>query len=134
MSIYRKFLFNKLGRDGVLEKWTREGVKPKTVHLNDAAFTHSLLEKLKEETQEVVEHKNPTELKEELADVIEIVRQIAKNAGISMEDIEKARADKFAKWGGWDKRLFVEWAEFPEGHPTIDYCLKNPDRFPEIVE
>lgn len=130
----RKFRFNKLVRDGVLEEWTQENVIAKVVFLDNKEFTQALLHKLQEETQEVVECTQKEHLKKELGDVLEIVHQIAKNAGISIEEIEETRKEKLAKYGVWEKRLFVEWATFPVEHPTVDYCSNNADRFPEIVD
>ena len=133
MPTMRKFSFNKLGRDRLFKKWLSEGVIAKTIILDDAAYFNSLKDKLLEEAQEVAVA-TPHELQEELADVLEVVHAIAQAAGFSMESIEKARETKYEVRGGFQERTFVEWAQFPEGHPTIAYCLQNADRYPEIVD
>lgn len=128
----RTFRFNKLGRHGIYKRWLNEGVTAKLRPLDDAAYRASLLEKLQEETTEVIQAANPQELKEELGDVLEVIHALAQDAGFSFESVDEERKKKREQRGGFEQRIFVETVEFPEGHPTIAYCLQHPHRYPEI--
>ncbi len=74
-----------------------------------------LKDKLLEESQEVFEAYNKedkTDLKEELADVIEVIDAILYHNKISLEEVLKIRDLKRAKKGGFEKGVFLEYIDY----------------------
>lgn len=66
-----------------------------------------LISKLFEEALEVRNATAPNEKVEELADLFEVFRAIAKSEGISVEEIEKAADQKRRKVGGFEEGLIL---------------------------
>lgn len=64
-----------------------------------------LRKKLIEEATEVNETFDPDKLTEELADVMEVIRAIASDAGITMKQVEKARKIKLSERGGFKRGI-----------------------------
>jgi len=62
--------------------------------------------KLREETEEAVAA-GPGELLDELADVIEVIHAFTLAAGYSLADLDRARADKAARRGGFTRGLVL---------------------------
>ena len=60
--------------------------------------------KLDEELEEYHEEQNI----EELADLLEVIRAIAVARGYSLEELERVRAEKAAKRGGFEKRILLK--------------------------
>jgi uncharacterized protein YabN with tetrapyrrole methylase and pyrophosphatase domain len=93
--------------------------------------------KLEEEVEEVLSAATAKDIKEEISDVIEVLYSIAKYYGLQIEHIEKKRLQKQAERGGFSKGLFVDFIEVEENNesqPVIEYCLSQPDKYPEIIE
>ena len=61
-------------------------------------------EKLNEELAEYQEDKSI----EELADLLEVVRAVARARGSSIEEVEDIRRRKAEKRGGFEKRILLE--------------------------
>lgn len=99
----------KLVRDRIPEIIeTNEPVKVITKRLNDKEYLLALLEKLKEETEELKLALEKTgNISEEMADILEIIYAISKFKMIEYSDIENIRLAKRIKRGGFDKRLFL---------------------------
>lgn len=60
---------------------------------------------MKEECDEVIDSKNTFELFEELADLLEVIKSIANK---TIDDIIEIANQKRLKWGGFEKRIFLE--------------------------
>ena len=45
---------------------------------------------------------------EELADLLEVIRAVTVARGYSLEDLERVRAEKAAKRGGFEKRILLK--------------------------
>jgi len=101
-------VFNKLVRDGIPEKIKSNGEVAETRVLNDKEYRIELYKKLYEECGEVVDGITVDDRVEELGDVIEVVRTIAKLEGKSLEDIIKVADAKRTKRGGFEDRIFLE--------------------------
>ena len=96
-------IHNKAIRDKIPEIIKKEGHSCNVKTLSDEGFLAELEKKLSEEITEYQDGKNP----EELADIIEIIYQIAKLGGISKEELEKIRIKKFEERGGFEDNLFL---------------------------
>ena len=74
-----------------------------------------LKDKLIEESQEVFEaytKEDKSDLKEEIADVIEVIDAILYHNKISLEDVLKIRDVKREKKGGFEKGVFLEYIDY----------------------
>lgn len=63
--------------------------------------------KLLEEVKEVIESSSPNEIKEELADLLEVMLKKAEINNIFFTDIEKTRIQKKETKGGFDTKTFL---------------------------
>ena len=64
-----------------------------------------------EEAQELLESESGKDVLNELSDIEELVRTIAKNNGFSLAQIEQHRIEKLKERGGFEKKLFLESVE-----------------------
>lgn len=110
----KKYSHNKLVRDRIPEIIEQHGEEYETRILGKKEYAKALKEKLVEEAKEVVGAKDG-ELPSELADVLQLVQDIAANAGVPLEDIEQTRKDKEARNGGFKRRIFLVWSSRPQG-------------------
>ena len=102
--------FGKLVRDRIPALIAAEGRRPVVERLSTSRRRPALLEKLAEECSEAAaasEH----ELPEELADVVEVVRALCEDLGISLAEVVALADEKRARRGGYDEGLFLVRAE-----------------------
>lgn len=131
----RRFKIGTLVRDKMPERIQKLGGFVEMHHLDPEDHIHYLKLKLKEEAEEVCKAENPKELKEEMADVLEVLYALSKKFGLRWEHIEKERLQKRDNRGGFKKGTFVEFVEVEssdDSHPLVQYCLENSDKYPEI--
>jgi predicted house-cleaning noncanonical NTP pyrophosphatase (MazG superfamily) len=102
-----KIVYNKLVRDKIPEIIRADGKKLKSRVLNDEEHLEALLKKLEEECRELIEARNI----EEMADVHEVLNALAETLNITKEELEKVRATKANKRGGFQQRIFLEEVE-----------------------
>lgn len=118
-----KKIFNKLVRDKMIDIYKHD-VENK-ISASDYSVRymepHETLEKLKdkllEESQEVFEaytEIDKTHLKEELADVIEVIDAMLYHNKISLEEVLAIRDAKREKRGGFETGLFLESIDYFE--------------------
>jgi predicted house-cleaning noncanonical NTP pyrophosphatase (MazG superfamily) len=100
-------IYNKLVRDKIPAIIAADGKKLKTRILNDEEHLQALIKKLSEELVEFEEVLSV----EELADLQEIIHALADAIGSSKEELEKVRAKKAEKRGGFNEKIFLEAAE-----------------------
>ncbi|OJW51765.1 MAG: hypothetical protein BGO67_05470 [Alphaproteobacteria bacterium 41-28] len=137
MTPTRRFKVATLVRDKMPDRIQQLGGSVEMHLLDPEDHINYLKLKLKEEAEEVCQADNPKELKEEMADVLEVLYALSKKFGLRWEHIEKERLQKRDNRGGFKKGTFVEFVEvesFDDSHPLIQYCLANPDKYPEILE
>lgn len=99
----RKIKYHKLVRDLIPEIIASSDKTCTTAILSDADYLTMLDAKLNEELAEYQESKSM----EELADLLEVMRAVAKARGSSMEEVEQIRREKAIKRGGFDKKLLL---------------------------
>ena len=136
MTCKRRFRMETLVRDKMPKRLEKLGVFVEGYPLNSKDLLDHLKLKLQEEVDEVLNATTAKDIKEEIADVMEVLYSIAKYYGLQTEHLEKKRIQKQAERGGFTKGLFVEFVEVDdsdEPHPVIEYCLSQPDKYPEIV-
>lgn len=101
MNIIR---YNKLVRDCIPEIIEASGKTCVTEILSDADYLKMLDAKLDEELAEYHRDQNI----EELADLIEVIYDVARARGYTLEQLESVRAEKAAKRGSFEKKLLLK--------------------------
>ncbi len=101
-------IFNKLVRDNIPNIIKNNGEESIIRILDAAEYRKELYKKLLEECNEVINSKNKGELLEELADVLEVIRSIAKLENNELDDVIEISDQKKLKRGGFEKRIFLE--------------------------
>lgn len=99
-------IYNKLVRDKIPEIIKAAGEEPVTRTLSDEEYLKALVAKLGEEYGEFKEALNV----EELADVQEVILALA-DIIASHQELEKVRAEKAAKRGAFQDKIFLERTE-----------------------
>ena len=95
--------YNKLVRDRIPEIIEASGKSCVVETLDDSDYLRAIDAKLDEELAEYHREQNL----EELADLMEVIRVAAVARGYTVEELERVRAEKAAKRGGFEKKLFL---------------------------
>lgn len=95
--------YNKLVRDRIPEIISAKGDCCKTRVLSDDEYAKMLDLKLDEECAEYQADKSV----EELADVLEVIYAIAKNKGLSTEELNQIRLEKAEKRGSFNEKILL---------------------------
>jgi len=101
-----KNIYNKLVRDKIPKICEEDGEIPEYYILSQARFRQELKKKVVEEAKELL-GADESQLKNEIADVYEILLNLAKAFGIKWSEIEKFRQEKNKKRGSFKKRYFL---------------------------
>ena len=96
--------YNKLVRDRIPEIIESSGKSCTTEILSAGEYLRMLDAELDEELTEYHKDQNI----EELADLLEVIRAAAVARGYTIEDLERVRAEKAAKRGGFEKRILLK--------------------------
>lgn len=96
--------YNKLVRDHIPEIIEASGKTCVAEVLSDEEYLKMIDAKLDEELAEYHKDQNV----EELADLLEVIRAAAIARGYSVEELEKVRAEKAAKRGGFEKKILLK--------------------------
>jgi hypothetical protein len=76
--------------------------------------------------------KTATELGEELADVLEVLKALCTTNNISFEEVVHIQEQKKKERGGFDGRIYNAFVEIDSSNKAIDYYLARPTQYPEI--
>ena len=101
-------VYNKLVRDNIPHIIKENGQMPITRILEIDEYKKELEKKFYEEYEEVIQASNSEERIEELADVLEIIRSLAKIENKTLEDIINMANQKNKKRGSFDDMIFLE--------------------------
>ena len=132
--MFRKFQQNKLWRDKAIDMAESKGSKIHWTRLEDAAFSEQLKIKFMEESQEVCATQSKEDLIEELGDILEVMNAFGSIYDFTLQDVCDVRDKKHQERGGFQGRKFVTIAECPTGSYLENYCLKEPKKYPEIID
>lgn len=100
--------YNKLVRDKIPEIIRKDNAIPKLSILSNNRFKKELKKKLVEEAKELANAKDRTALTTELADVLEIAKNISREEKIDWKSVEGARKERQRKRGGFKKKIFLK--------------------------
>jgi len=96
----------KLVRDRIPEIIAADrGETPPSRVATEKEYRELLVGKLREETAEYLESRQP----EELADILEVVFALGRADGLSPEELENLRREKARARGGFEKRLAMDF-------------------------
>ena len=96
-------VYNKLVRDKILEIIKDNGQKSTHKILTAEEYAVELTKKLVEEVEEYKKDKNT----DELADIMEVVYALASLHSCAAEELEKIRAEKAEKRGGFERKIVL---------------------------
>jgi predicted house-cleaning noncanonical NTP pyrophosphatase (MazG superfamily) len=97
-------VFNKLVRDKIPDIILADNQLPVTRILKDDEYVEALNSKLLEEVNEYLDGNNINEI----ADILEVIRAIVEQQGLTMEEIEEKRVKKAEKRGAFKDKIFLE--------------------------
>jgi len=100
-------IYNKLVRDKIPEKIKSNGETPIIEILNDTEYKKELEKKLFEEYNEVIESSSEDRI-EELADMIEVIRALAKLENKTLDDVITVADKKTEKRGAFKEKIFLK--------------------------
>ena len=106
-----KRIYNKLVRDNIIDKITNNDEIALYRVLDDIEYKKELLNKLKEECNEVIDAFNngtSADMVMELADVLEVINYLAKSINVNMQEVDNVAMMKKMKNGGFDKKYYLE--------------------------
>lgn len=96
--------FNKLVRDRIPDIIKSSGKSCSIEIFSNDDYLRMLDAKLDEELAEYHKDQNI----EELADLLEVIRAATIARGYTLDDLERVRAEKAAKRGGFEKRILLK--------------------------
>lgn len=99
--------YNKLVRDNIPNIIEAKGEKPIIHILNDDEYKAELEKKLNEEYQEVLKATGKDRV-EELADMIEVIKYLAKLEDATLDEVIAIAKEKSAKRGAFNDKIFLE--------------------------
>ena len=132
MTQTHRFKIDKLIRDKLPEIMRASGIRVVEHILEKDDYVKRLKDKLLEEAKEVIESKSETEICEELADLLEVIRALLKVYAIDFEHINHTAQKKREEKGGFDNRIYTEFVDIEADNPSLNYYKKQPDKYPEI--
>ncbi len=100
-------IYNKLVRDKIPNIIKEKGETPIIKTLNEIEYKKELENKLYEEYKEVIES-NGNDRIEELADMLEVIKALAKLEKRDLNDVLTIADEKSKKRGGFEKKIFLE--------------------------
>jgi predicted house-cleaning noncanonical NTP pyrophosphatase (MazG superfamily) len=98
----------KLVRDRDPDIIRESGRRPRVLTLSPVAFRRALMNKLREEVDELAAAHTTESLLEEAADVLEVLAAIAVEHGAALATIVDIARDKRDERGGFDLRLWLD--------------------------
>jgi predicted house-cleaning noncanonical NTP pyrophosphatase (MazG superfamily) len=123
----------KLVRDKIPEIIEATGGAPSVRQLDEKAFRQALDAKLTEEVRELLSAKDPADIVEEAADVVEVLRAIVGLHGKDLHDVMRVADEKRRLRGGFELRLFLQKASSKEALSFVvqDYLapLESGERY-----
>lgn len=100
-------LYNKLVRDKIPDIILSNNEKLITRILNDEEYKEALERKLNEEYNEVLKSSGKERV-EELADMLEVIKYLAKLENATLDDVINISNNKSLKRGAFDNKIFLE--------------------------
>lgn len=100
----KEIIYDKLVRDKIPEIIEKSGKQCEIEILSDEQYLEMIDKKLDEELAEYHKDQNI----EELTDLLEVIYVATKARGYAIEELEKVRAEKAEKRGGFNKKILLK--------------------------
>ncbi|MEK5414092.1 phosphoribosyl-ATP pyrophosphohydrolase [Paenibacillus odorifer] len=100
-------VYEKLVRDGIPDLIASQGKDFNTRILESKEYITELRKKLQEESKEYFQAASDEEALEELADMLEVIQALAETHGSNSVELEKQRAEKAKRRGGFKKGIYL---------------------------
>ena len=100
-------VYNKLVRDNIPNIIKTKGEEPIIKVLDDETYKKELEKKLYEEYEEVLEASGEERV-EELADILEIIKALARLQNKTLDDVIECANRKAEKRGAFEEKIFLE--------------------------
>lgn len=127
------FQFNKLVRDKFPDIYERLGQRIVSHRITGATLLKALRSELIEETAEIpLETDNREKIILELSDVEQVKKDLMSVLGITDEEIEIARQQKYKEKGGFTDGIFVETISLADNDEWVDYYRNEPEKYKEL--
>ena len=114
----RTFKLNKLVRDKIVQSTQAQGGEVNYKTLSGDELNKALVTKLIEEAEEL---RGSNFSASELADIKELIEQIAKNLKITDKQLSRAQEIKKTENGGFTKGHFIKSLSLPTDNKWADY-------------
>ncbi len=101
-------IYNKLVRDNIPNIINSKNKIPVYYTLNEDQYWEALINKDMEELEEVKKALSKEEIKEELADKLEVLIAMAKHNGFSLEEIIVTANSKRKERGSFNNKIFLK--------------------------
>jgi predicted house-cleaning noncanonical NTP pyrophosphatase (MazG superfamily) len=132
MTQTHRFKVDKLIRDKLPQIMRASGIQVFERVMEKDEYLKRLKDKLLEEAKEVIASGSEKEMREELADLLEVILALAKAYGVELADIQQAAEQKREDKGGFDNRIYNAFVEIEPGNPSLGYYRARPDQYPEV--
>jgi len=100
---------NKIVRDRIPEILASKGIPYKIEEVPDEEINSALLNKLREEVEELANASNFDEILEEFADIYEVLEKLQRNQGISEVSLRTFKGEKKINKGGFESGVRLLW-------------------------
>ena len=120
----KKLHFNRLIRDGIIDKMDFKKLEYKVKKLSQKDFIKELKAKIPEEAEGVINSKNKKELIKELADLVFVIEEVKKTLKIKLLEFKKAMEENIKKKGGFKKKMYLYWTS-DDGYKTNEKIVKR---------
>lgn len=101
--------------------------------LDDMEYKQALVDKLHEEAGEIpVQESADEEVVAEIADLRDVLLSLMEAYGVNEDQVMQASAKKAKKRGAFKDRHHIETITVTPDSYWREYCLKDPERYPEV--
>ncbi len=120
----KKIHYHKLVRDKIPLVMQKNGAAYRVKTLSQSAFKRELLKKVGEEASSLPRLKQKDDITDELADTLDVIKEIQRVFKITDADIRSAQRKAFKRKGGFRKKYFLFWSE-DTGYRTNERRYKS---------
>lgn len=107
----RKIHYNKLIRDRIPLVMKKNGAVYRIKLLSQSSFKRELLKKVGEEASSLPHLKKKSDITDELADTLDVIKETQRVFKISDAEIRSAQKKAFQRKGGFRKKYFLFWSQ-----------------------
>lgn len=129
-----RYKVDKLIRDKIPEILREDNIVVSARKMEKYEYINRLKDKLLEESKEVLKANTTAELKEELADVLEVIHALIDMYNLPYQEIEDTRLQKKNEKGGFEERIYNAYVEMDADHERVNYYKMRIEDYPDISE